>query len=284
MNPHNEAPAQRKNGRHEGRVLFFLTLLMFGGAILMLGKAWYEKHRANQQTTPEESGLANLRFISAENILDRIRKNEDIHFVDIRPQASFEANHIIDSEWLGLAEIATYSAPTGQLIVIVHGEENSNDQLREIHTRFTEKKMTFAFLEGGIQTWIAKGGAVISKSDPHSYVDQTKVLAITPEKAIELLPTLVRSIILDVRSNQEYQNGHIPGAINIPFSRLEKDRSTIPSIGSIFVYGTNDSDTFQAGTRLFDMGFFGFRIITGGYEAWKIKGLPTEKGQSKYQD
>lgn len=279
MSPSNERYESQKGGRGEGRVILFLAFLMFGGAVFMLGKAWYEKRQDAATSISQESGLTGLRFISAENILDRIKKSEDIRFIDIRPRASFEANHLIDSEWLGLAEIATYSAPTGQLIVVIHGEENSNEQLRDIHARFTEKKMTFAFLEGGIQTWIAKGGTVISESDPNSYIDQTKVLTIAPEKVTELQATLVRSVIIDVRSDREYREGHIPGAINVPFSRLEKDRGTIPSIGSMFVYGANELDTFQAGTRLFDMGFFGLRIITGGFEAWKTKGLPVEVGQ-----
>lgn len=270
---------QTKSGRSEGRIVLLLALLMFGGALFMLGKAWYEKQQKSATGVSEESGLTGLRFISAENILDRIKKNEDIRFIDVRPRASFEANHLIDSHWLGLAEIATYSAPTGQLVVVVHGEENSNNQLRDIHNRFTEKKMTFAFLEGGIRTWMAKGGTVISESDPNSYLDQTKVLTIAPEKVTELRQTLVRSVIVDVRSDREYAQGHIPGAINLPFSRLEKDRSTIPSIGSIFVYGATETDTFQAGTRLFDMGFFGLRIITGGFEAWKARGLPIESDQ-----
>jgi rhodanese-related sulfurtransferase len=42
------------------------------------------------------------------------------------------------------------------------------------------------------------------------------------------------------------------------------------------VYGSAESDTFQAGTQLFDMGFFGLRVITGGFEAWKAKNLPIE--------
>jgi rhodanese-related sulfurtransferase len=260
----------------EGRVVLLVAVLMFGGAIFMLGKAWYEKNYKNTIATEQGSGLADLRFISAENILDRIKKNEGMHFVDVRPRPSFETNHLIDSEWLGLAEIATYSAPTGKLIVVVYDETNSNEALREIHDRFTTRKMTFAFLEGGIRNWMAKGGTVISESNPGSFVDQTKVTTVSPEEVIELERTLFRSVIVDVRSERDYAAGHIPGAMNLPFSRLEKDRSSIPSIGSIFVYGATENDTFQAGTRLFDMGFFGLRIITGGFEAWKAKGLPVE--------
>ena len=277
MNVPQRMPHVERKTRSEGRIVLLVALLMFSGAVFMLGKSWYEKRQKNINVTEDGAGLASLRFITAENILDRIKKNEDMHFVDVRPRVSFEANHLIDSEWLGLAEIATYSAPTGRLIVVVYDDkENSNEALREIHDRFTARKMTFAFLEGGIRNWMAKGGTVISESNPGSYVDQTKVTTVTPEKVVELEKTLVRIIIVDVRNEREYALGHIPGAMNLPFSRLEKDRSSIPSIGSMFVYGTTDGDTFQAGTRLFDMGFFGLRIIDGGFEAWKAKGLPIE--------
>lgn len=265
----------RRKASSEGRVVLLLAVLMFGGAIVMLGRTWYKNHQTNSTKTSETSGLTELRFISPENILERIKHSEDIHLIDVRPREVFEQYHLIDSEWLGLAEIATYSAPTGQLVIIVTGDENSSQQLREIHNRFTSKQMTFAFLEGGIRQWVAKGGGVVAISDPNSYVDRTKVTTIAPEKVIELQRTLVQSVIVDVRSESEYKRGHIPGAINIPFARLEKDRKSIP-IGSLFVYGTDENDTFQSGARLFDMGSIGIRIISGGFAAWKEKGLPIE--------
>ncbi|MGB4942957.1 MAG: rhodanese-like domain-containing protein, partial [Candidatus Moraniibacteriota bacterium] len=262
-------------GRSEGRVVLLLAALMFGGAAVMLGKLWYENRPASPTETSPSTTLTELRTISPENILDRIKRGEDMRFIDVRPRAVFEQYHLIDSEWLGLAEIATFSAPTGQLVVIVHGDENSNDQLREIHERFSSKQMTFAFLEGGIRQWIAKGGNVIAESNPDSYIDRTKVITIQPDKVQELERTLVRSVILDVRSESDYARGHIPGALNLPAARLEKERRSIPS-GSLFVYGANENETFQAGTRLFDMGFIGLRVISGGFAAWKEKGLPTE--------
>ncbi len=260
----------------EGRVILLLAALMFGGALFMIGKAWYEKHQAATVVTSPEAGLVGLRFLSIENILDRIKKNEDIRFIDIRSSMSFESSHLIDSDWLTASELMNYSAPTGQLVIVIWGEENPNDQLREIHNRFSAKKMTFGFLEGGIRNWISRGGTVITKSDPRSYIDQTKVITVTPEQVPELRQSLVKSTVLDVRSDQEYAAGHIPGALNIPLVRIEKERGSIPAIGSLFVYGASEADTFQAGTQLFDMGFFGLRVITGGFESWQSKGLPIE--------
>lgn len=268
--------ASYQKGKSEGRILLVLAGLMLGGTAFMLGKTWYENRSATKPAVSDESDLTALRFMSTENILDRIKRGEDMRIVDIRPRAEYERLHLIDSEWIGLAEIATYSAPPGQLVVIVTGEENPNNQLLEINSRFTAKQMSFAFLEGGIRQWIAKGGNVIAVSDPNSYIDRTKVTVIAPEKVIELLQSLVRSTIIDVRGETDFRRSHIPGAINIPLARLEKERKSIPGYGSLFVYGATEDDTFQAGTRLFDMGFIGLRIITGGFAAWNKQGLPTE--------
>ena len=260
---------ERKNS--EGRVILFLAVVMLGGALFMLGKKWYEHSQKNDAGAAQEEGLTELRYLSPQNILDRISKNEELHFIDIRPRESFEQNHIIDSEWLGLPEIAYYNASASKLIIIVHGEENTNTQLREINTLYAKKNFPFVFLEGGIKNWVALGGAVISEGNPDSYIDRTKVIPIAPEKVTELRESLVRSIVVDVRNDIDFRAGHIPGAINLPFSRLEKDRSLIPSLGSLFVYGANEAESFQAGTKLFDMGYIGLRVISGGFMAWEEK-------------
>lgn len=266
----------REQGRNEGRVILALALLMFGGASYMLGKTWYTHSKEQSAAERTAEGLSNIRYMSPRNVLDRISKNESIHFVDIRPRENFDLSHVIDSEWLGLPEIAYYSAPAGKLIIIVYGEENTNDQLREINALYTKKGFPFAFLEGGIQGWVEQGGAVISEANPESFIDQTKVILIEPDKVGDLQQSLVRSIIVDVRSDSEFAKSHIPGAINIPLARLEKERSNIPSIGSLFVYGAGETDSFQAGAKLFDMGYIGLRVISGGFAAWQEKELPIE--------
>jgi|GEM_PF-1277083 len=269
----------RKRTGNDGKVILFLAFLMFGGALFMIGKTWYTHSKRVTQGTQSESNLGDFRLISPENIQERMVRNEVIRFIDIRPRTSYEENHLIDSVWLGLAEIAYYAAPTTELIVIVHGKENTNEQLKEINALYRGKKLQFAFLDGGINNWITKGGAVITTGNPDSYLDQTKVTPILPEKVDELRATLVRSIMLDVRTESEFSAGHVPDAINLPFAQLEKERSQIPGLGSLIVYGSSELDTFRAGTQLFDMGYFGVRIISGGFEAWKTKGLPIEKKQ-----
>lgn len=270
-----ERPLRPNSGSREGRIFLIIICFILGGTLITFGENWYEHYQQEHPVSASESPFTDLRFIDAENILDRIRKNESLHFIDIRSRSNFEKYHLLDSEWTNAAEIGSFTAVPGKFVIVVFDEEASHDQLRYIHDTFTAKKITFAFLEGGIRNWIAQGGTVIAEANPNSFIDQTKIIPISPEEVIGLQKTLVRSTFIDVRSDGEFQSEHIPGAINIPLVRIEKERSLIPMIGSLFVYGATETDSFQAGTRLFDMGFIGVRVINGGFQSWKTKKLPT---------
>jgi rhodanese-related sulfurtransferase len=244
----------------------------------MFARFWYQYRAADPSLTSDETPAAGPRQISPAEVFARIQRNETVHFIDIRKRESFEAAHIIDAVWLSLTDIPHYQPPAGTLAVIVFGEENSPEQLSEIDALFKEKKFPYAFLEGGMAHWIARGGGVITPGDINSYIDQTKVIAIDPSAVSALRSDLIRSVFLDIRSEREYEESHASGATNIPLAQLESRRDSLPRPASLIVYGNTTSDGFSAGTQLFDMGFFGVRVITGGFEAWKNQGLPVESG------
>lgn len=90
--------------------------------------------------------------------------------------------------------------------------------------------------------------------------------------------------ILDARTEDDYKEGHIPGAILFDFYQFEifADR-VLPLIdpeGDIIVYCSSplcDSSSFLA-TELFSMGYFNIYLYKDGFQKWKNEGLPIEKG------
>jgi len=76
------------------------------------------------------------------------------------------------------------------------------------------------------------------------------------------------ALLLDVRAQQEYREGHIPGSLNIPLHRLEdveeaaEDRN-IP----LFVYCRSGRRSRQAAIELERMGYSDVRNI-GGIELY----------------
>lgn len=83
--------------------------------------------------------------------------------------------------------------------------------------------------------------------------------------------------VLDVRPVEEFAAGHLPGAINIPLSELEKHLDQLPSSRKVVAYcrGPYCVLAFDAVTKLREKGINAFRL-DGGFPEWKLDGLPVE--------
>lgn len=81
--------------------------------------------------------------------------------------------------------------------------------------------------------------------------------------------------VLDVRPSEEYQSGHVPGAINIPLSELEKHLDSLDSSHDIVAYcrGPHCVLAFEAVEKLRKNGFTAHRL-EDGFPEWKSAGLP----------
>ncbi len=59
-------------------------------------------------------------------------------------------------------------------------------------------------------------------------VAAAQYVVITAEQLQERLASSKKIVLSDVRSHEEYGEGHIPGAINIPAERISTDRARLP--------------------------------------------------------
>ena len=113
---------------------------------------------------------------------------------------------------------------------------------------------------------------------------------VTPYQAMDLIgkPTGVFGSIgddvniwLDPRTPPEYAEGHIPGAISLPFPMIEQDHeSLLRNAGTIVVYDTNWDDVIavSASKRLMEIGYSNVYSLRGGLEAWVADGNAVDKG------
>ncbi|KAL1217081.1 Thiosulfate sulfurtransferase 16 [Cardamine amara subsp. amara] len=93
---------------------------------------------------------------------------------------------------------------------------------------------------------------------------------------------------LDVRTSEEFRQGHACGAINVPYmlqgaSGMSKNTDFLEQVSShfgqsdeIIVGCRSGGRSSKATTDLVNAGFTGVKDITGGYAAWTHHGLPTQ--------
>jgi rhodanese-related sulfurtransferase len=84
--------------------------------------------------------------------------------------------------------------------------------------------------------------------------------------------------VLDVRPSEEYESGHIPGAVNLPLKDLKKRLGKLAKKQEIIAYcwGPYCVLAFEAVAELRKKGFKA-RRLEEGYPEWKAAGLPIEQ-------
>jgi rhodanese-related sulfurtransferase/DNA-binding transcriptional ArsR family regulator len=83
--------------------------------------------------------------------------------------------------------------------------------------------------------------------------------------------------VLDVRPEDEFALGHVPGALNIPLGKLEQRLGELPVDREVIAYcrGPYCVLSFEAVAALRARGYL-VRRLEDGYPEWKAAGLPVE--------
>jgi rhodanese-related sulfurtransferase/DNA-binding transcriptional ArsR family regulator len=83
--------------------------------------------------------------------------------------------------------------------------------------------------------------------------------------------------VIDVRPPEEFAAGHVPGALNIPLSELERHLADLPTDREVVAYcrGPYCVLAYEAVDRLRKQGFQA-RRLQDGFPEWKGAGLPVE--------
>ena len=98
------------------------------------------------------------------------------------------------------------------------------------------------------------------------------------EVALEDAEAAIRAadLLLDVREADEFQAGHIPGAINIPRGVLEFKLSNDPALCArelnIVLYCKTSGRAALAACSLQAMGYRQVQSLAGGFDAWSAAG------------
>jgi rhodanese-related sulfurtransferase len=85
-------------------------------------------------------------------------------------------------------------------------------------------------------------------------------------------------LLIDVREPDEYRQGHITGAVNIPRGMLEFKISNEPALQNlmrpIILYCKTSGRAALSAVTLKSMGFENIQSMAGGFDSWVAEGYP----------
>ncbi|HTQ24465.1 MAG TPA: molybdopterin-synthase adenylyltransferase MoeB [Candidatus Binataceae bacterium] len=84
------------------------------------------------------------------------------------------------------------------------------------------------------------------------------------------------TVLLDVRESDEWRQGHIPQAVGIPrgFLELRVEEKVPDHKAPVIVQCASGTRSLLASRSLREMGYENVYNLTGGFNAWKDRGLP----------
>lgn len=253
----------------------FLLILLI--AVVTFFRASDPKDDSNQQDTPGQNVIINnpksAAKISSTDLAKKIQNKDELILLDIRNEADYTTEHIFNSKNIPISIIkeALTVFDKGDAYVIIDSDA-SLDTIDLVAKMMSDARFkNISYLDGGFSAWKTNYSQTISVGDVNSFTDQSKITYTQTDGLKDLMKTETNLAIIDVRKSAEFNAGHIAGAMNIFLDDLEKRKKDIPMGKKIVLCDNNGLQAFQAGVRLFDMGFFNALTLADGLDNWKKK-------------
>lgn len=100
---------------------------------------------------------------------------------------------------------------------------------------------------------------------------QPKTVTVDDLKAVFSDPKV---FVIDVRTPQEFAQGHVRGAVNWPLQEIERWWNRVPKDRPVYIYCNTQNRSAVAVRYLMGKGYQNLHLVTGGIQAWIARGYP----------
>lgn len=212
-----------------------------------------------------------LKALSVDEMKAKITAGATV--LDTREALVFTAGFVPESVSIGLegrfAEWAASLLDFNQVIVLVCDpgkEQESIVRLSRVGLDNVE-----GYLSGGFDSWRQSGEPIDMIIDIEA---DELALDIPHDDLLE---------IIDVRSEQEFNSGHVEGATHIPLSNFRDiiQLASINTDGNLYIHCAGGYRSVIAASILKQQGFHNLRNVLGGYQKIQYtKGIPLKSGST----
>ncbi len=213
-----------------------------------------------------------LTPLSADQV-EKMSKEQEVVIVDSRKAADFTLRFVPGSISIGLdgrfAEWAGALLPFDKPIILVT-EKGMEKETAVRLARVGFSKMA-GYLEGGLDAWVAANK------------DIDLIIDVEADELAMDIPFDDNLVVLDVRREPEFADGHVVGAMNIPLNDMSDPGSmaAIEEHHNLYVHCAGGYRSVIAASLLKRQGIHNLRNIVGGWGAIKDqKNIETAKDNS----
>ncbi len=225
----------------------------------------------NRQERPDLE--ATLRSsLKALNVDDVVRlKNQGAELVDVREAAEFEGAHLAGSINIGLK--GKYATWCGSIlshdrpIVVIADPGNEEEAVMRLG------RIGFDNVAGCLRDGLAA-------LEPHPELIRV-ISRITAPALAEQLAESPSPFVVDVRSEKEWQSGHVACSHNIPLTHLRQRMAEVPEDRPVVVHCEGGYRSAIGTSLLAEAGRTNVSDLVGGIKAWIASKLPTESDGAK---
>ncbi|MDO9550173.1 MAG: MBL fold metallo-hydrolase [Methanoregula sp.] len=199
--------------------------------------------------------------VEPRSLTDRIEEDDAI-FLDVRSYLAFSGMHIPGAWHIDLSGSFSTQAgwvlpPDKDIILVVEDRKQADEAALQLH-RVGFDRVT-GYIEGGMLVW---GTAALPIS---------RVPVISPEEAHALIRSN-EAVLIDVRSQEEWEDAHVDGSIHIPWHDLRTQYIELDPAKQYIVMCRGGQRASIAASILKRHGIDRIYNLGGGYTAYKRAG------------
>lgn len=212
-----------------------------------------------------DSTFKSISFILAKDLQKKISTDSTTILFDLRAEPLYDMSHIPGSlHATPDSAVSLYQSarPTPEMVILIDESAETSSISATVEALRRSGISNIHVLSGGYASWDTIAYPTLTRANLASPLDASKINAITLEEARSLRGSS-DAVFLDVRSATAYEEQRLEPSLNIPLDELETRRAEIPTLKKIIVYGEDDMSSFQAGARLFDLGYLRVYTLDG---------------------
>ncbi|MBI5141893.1 MAG: sulfurtransferase [Nitrospirae bacterium] len=203
------------------------------------------------------ASAADFRVIDTAQLKEMTDSNQKFMLVDARTKEEYDEAHIKNAVSLPEKEfekMAGLLPADKSALIVMYCNGVKCGKSKKLAAKAAAAGFTNIILYGeGFPVWEEKGMPIYAGPGYSKKIETTKMTPVELKKMIDI--NSGDFVIVDVRDEQEYAEGHIPGAVNIPVEVFATKSEILPKEKKIIVYCNTGGRSYNAYRKLMKLGY-----------------------------